>query len=331
MEKKIPPVIILEGEEKFLKDEEISSIYKAFEKTFPCVDTFEFEGNKVSLAIVLDEVRTFSLFQGAKIVIVRDAESLLQENGDIFKQYLESPVKSACLVIDVKKLDGRTSFAKTVKAAKIVKSFTSFSEKDATSWLIQRAELLYHKKLNLDNARLILEFVGSDLSLLSSELEKVVSLSHDNVIKREEIESIVVRGRARDLFALSNAVERKNSKVAITILMEILTQGALQRDSKIERDINRIQEQIINTLRWVLGRFIRANFMISKGTTREETAKRLGIHSYYTGNFLESLSRFSETECSRCHGEILSADLSLKSEDKDTESVLTKLVLSLCR
>ena len=125
--------------------------------------------------------------------------------------------------------------------------------------------------------------------------------------------------------------ERKDAKSAVGLLIEILTQGARQRNSTVERDVGRIQEQVINVLRWTVNRLLRANFLLGKGVSQEEVAQRVRVSPYFADSFFAGLARFPESECFRCHSEIVAADLSLKSEDREPESVLTALVLSLCR
>jgi DNA polymerase III delta subunit len=329
---KITPLVVLEGEEKFLKDEEISSLRAFLGSQHSNVEVSEFDGNQVSTASVLDEVRTYPLFRGGKLVILRNAETLLGQDGELFKKYLDSPSAFSCLVIDLDRLDRRTSFGKAAQAARIVKTCSPLPEKEVPTWLIARAQREHGKKLRAEDARLIVEFVGGDLSLLAAELEKLASVSADSpVIEREKIESIVARGRPRDLFSLANAVERKDAKTAVGLLIEIVMQGALQRNQTVEHDTTRIQEQIINVLRWTINRLIRANLLLSKGVSGDEVAQKLRVSPYFADSFFAALRRFPEAECLRCHSEILRADLSLKSEDREPESVLTALVLSLCK
>jgi DNA polymerase III delta subunit len=332
VKEKVPPVVVLEGEEKFLKEEEISALRASIEAQFGSAEFLELDGNSATPALVLDEVRTYPLFGGGKLAILRNAQTLLEEGGELFKNYLGSPSKFSCLVLDLEKLDRRTSFGKAASGAGIVKTCAPVPEREVAAWLIAHAQRVHGKKLRAEDARLIVEFVGCDLSLLANEMEKLASVSADSpAIEREKIESIVVRGRARDLFALSNAIERKDAKSALSLLIEIMTQGALQRDLSVEHDPARIQEQVINVLRWSMNRLIRANLLLSRGVAEDEVAQKLRISPYFADAFFASLERFPEAECLRCHSEIVSADLSLKSEDREAESVLTALVLSLCR
>lgn len=332
MGEKVTSLVVLEGEEKFLKEEEISSLRALHGEQHSNLQVFEFDANEVSTASVLDEVRTYPLFRGKKLVILRNAETLLGQDGELFKKYLDSPSAFSCLVIDLDRLDRRTSFGKAAVAAKIVKTCAPLPEQKVPAWLIARAQKVHGKKLSTEDAKLIVDFVGGDLSLLAAELEKLASLSVDSpVIERKKIESIVVRGRARDLFTLANAVERKDAKTAVGLLVEIMMQGALQRNSTIERDPARIQEQIINVLRWAINRMIRANLLLNKGVSEDEAAQKLRVSPYFADSFFTGLRRFPEAECLRCHSEIVRADLSLKSEDRDSEGVLTALILSLCR
>ena len=55
-----------------------------------------YEGAKTELAIVLDDVRTYSLLGGARIVIVEDADPFITRNRANLEKYCAEPVDSGC-------------------------------------------------------------------------------------------------------------------------------------------------------------------------------------------------------------------------------------------
>src|SRR5690606_27907262 len=112
-------VLLLTGPEQMLKRHCMQELRDALQAAHGDLHEVTFDGKTVQLADVLDELRTFSMMQQYKLVIVDDADQLLKEKKDdedkpspsakkrdagsgaraAIERYAESPVDHATLVL----------------------------------------------------------------------------------------------------------------------------------------------------------------------------------------------------------------------------------------
>jgi len=118
-------IIVLHGPERFLIQEHTKRIADALRETFTEIEIFTFDGETVTPAVLLDELRSYGLMQRHKLVILDNAELFLagggkralenedeaddpgEEEGEgkgisrrpLMERYVESPVDDATLLM----------------------------------------------------------------------------------------------------------------------------------------------------------------------------------------------------------------------------------------
>ncbi len=81
-------IVVLHGRESFLVREGTTRLTGLLREQFGGVDQFDFEGDTAELADVLDELRSYALFQGHKLVVVDVADQFVA--GDTRRRALEA-------------------------------------------------------------------------------------------------------------------------------------------------------------------------------------------------------------------------------------------------
>lgn len=135
------------------------------------VQRVDIDGERAELADVLDEVRSFAMFGGAKLVIVRDADTFLSKFRSQLEDYVSSPTDSGTLVLRLSSLPGNQRIHKLIaKTGEILKCDPP---EDPVRWIMDQGKTAHKITVNLDAARLLAELVGNDLGRLDSELAKL--------------------------------------------------------------------------------------------------------------------------------------------------------------
>ncbi|HEY2761228.1 MAG TPA: hypothetical protein VGI75_10800, partial [Pirellulales bacterium] len=112
----IPPVCVLFGDEPLL-------VYESLNKLRSVILTGDdselssttFDGHKLELRTVLDELATVSMFgSGRRLVIIEDADEFVSEHRGELESYCEKPRSSAVLLLIVQSWPGNTRLYKRV-------------------------------------------------------------------------------------------------------------------------------------------------------------------------------------------------------------------------
>lgn len=177
------PIYFFCGEEEFFLDK----LQEAVEEMVPDDQKdFNFDllyGRDVTPEKLLGIIRSFPMMAEQRVVILRDFKHLADATqeapgGDVndLIPYLEQPNPSTLFVcIDTKKPSGRTKIGKAFK--KNDKSgFYEFDEVPdyrLPDWIISWAKKHYDKTIQPPAAQMLAQYVGSNLQLLSTEIDKV--------------------------------------------------------------------------------------------------------------------------------------------------------------
>src|SRR5256714_11883800 len=90
------PVYALVGDDSFSQLQKLQQILGEIPRDAQRVDA---DGERAELADVLDELRSFAMFGGAKLVVVRDADELIGRFREQLEDYVARPSDSATLVL----------------------------------------------------------------------------------------------------------------------------------------------------------------------------------------------------------------------------------------
>src|SRR3954452_12899214 len=95
------PVYAVIGEDSFLKLEKLGELMRQLPEGAQRLDV---DGERAELADVLDELRSFAMFGGAKIVVMRSADEFITRFREQLENYLAAPSNSSTLVLRVTSL-----------------------------------------------------------------------------------------------------------------------------------------------------------------------------------------------------------------------------------
>ena len=223
------PVYALVGDEDFLKRHARERIITtAIGTEDPAFAVSVYQGDKIEFSTARNELETLPFLAPCRIVIVEAADTFVTENRPALEAYAAKPSSVGVLVLDVKTFPDNTKLAKALPdAAKIAcKTPPAYKIHELKPWLVEWARTTHKKKLAPDAAELLLELVGASMGSLDQELGKLaVAVGAKPGIAAEDVERMVGRTKAADVFRIMDAIGDGKPSEAPSILEELFSEG----------------------------------------------------------------------------------------------------------
>lgn len=216
----IKPIYFLMGEESYF----IDKLSQHIEDTLLSEDEKGFNqtvlyGRDVTIEEVVSTAKRYPMMAERQVVIVKEAQDL-SRTIDKLESYVENPMMSTVLVFCYKyrTLDKRKKMTKLLDKVGVVLESKKLYENQVGDWI---KLVLSGKNYSIEpkaNAMLV-EFLGSDLSKISNELEKLqIILPDGSTITPKHIEENIGFSKDFNNFELLNALGSRNQLKAYQIV-----------------------------------------------------------------------------------------------------------------
>ena len=278
-----------------------------------CLSEFD---SSVELSTVLDELRTLPFLAPHRLVIISDASSFITANRSAIEKYLQSPSSTGTLVLVVSTWNKSTKLAKMLpKVGGQVITCDPPAGKDLTKWIVDYAKSL-GKKIASDAADMLGVSIGSDLSWLKNELDKLATFAGDRAtITSQDVTQIVSASAAPEAFALSNAITAGN----ITKALESLSSAMTTRGAEFA---------LLGQLAWHLRRALQVQQAIETGANEYAAMKSARVF-YGQREFAAMLKRRPRQKLQQDMRKLIAADLNMKSGSQP-KTAMQQLIIELC-
>ncbi|NNL00838.1 MAG: DNA polymerase III subunit delta [Eudoraea sp.] len=217
----ICPIYFLMGDEpyyidkiaQFISDNVLTEEEKGFNQMV-------LYGKETSLDQVLANAKRYPMMAERQVVIVKEAQHLSRNIEDLYS-YAENPQTSTVLVFcyKYKKLDKRKKLHKTLLAnGSVVFESKKLYENQVSDWI---RLTLKHKGYAISHkaAILLVEYLGTDLSRINNELEKLQLVLPDKTeIDPDLIEKHIGISKDYNNFELKKAIGERNVVKATRII-----------------------------------------------------------------------------------------------------------------
>lgn len=208
----VKPVYALVGSDSFLQLQKLNDIIGRMPKDVQRVDV---EGEKAQLADVLDELRSYAMFGGAKIVVVRDADEFLTRFRAQVEDYAAAPSDSGTLVLRLPSLPKNQRIYKAIDKLGGIEACDP--PKDVARWAADRAKTAHGIALAPDAARLLADLIGNDLGRIDNELAKLAidASGSKAVVTAAQIAGGMTFQREQEMWDLGNALAAGDAHEAL--------------------------------------------------------------------------------------------------------------------
>ena len=308
----LPPAILFQGAESFLRDLGVEILKEG--RPGLAETQVRLPSSETTWPALLSELHTPSFFGSRKLVVLVDEGNWLHNNLAGFKEYLRAPSPAsllAALVPSDKALGlGGDGGAWTVECR-------SLKPGDMARWV---QNLFQRRDKTIDRAALdrLVTRGGPDLAALAGHVEKLASyIGRRASVTAADVDALVKGEPSHKDYELSLAAAKKQTKKAIEVAHALLAAGEPP-------------QKILWKLAWQYRKLVEAKKLLLSGRHRFEVTSLLQI-TFYPDEFLRMVDDHSLEELLEKHGEILAADLALKTGDGRENAVLEGLVARLSR
>ena len=205
------PIYFLMGEEPFyidkISDYISDNVLESQEKEF---NQSVLYGKEVDIAQIIAEAKQFPFGATHRVVIVKEAQNI--KNIDELESYLDNPQPSTILVIcyKYKKLDKRKKFTKSLAKKALLFESKKLYDNKVPDWI---TKYLSEKGYKIEEKAsfMLAEFLGTELSNISNELDKLMV-----IVKKEEkitaniIEKNIGISKDYNIFEFQQALGKKD-------------------------------------------------------------------------------------------------------------------------
>lgn len=223
-------VFYLHGEDHFRKEEAVRALVDAH--LDPATRDFNLDplrGTEVDGETLASTLATPPMMAEWRVVVLREVEGLASSKKarDELIGMAESPPPGLALILSCTKPSGSRAkfYTELAKHARSVE-FRTIREDDVPGWLMSRAEAQHGVEIEADAARALGSAIGTDLGVLSQELEKLVHFVGDRkTIGVDDIEAAGTKLPTQDRWRWFDLVGERRFEEARRTLAVLFGQG----------------------------------------------------------------------------------------------------------
>ncbi|MBF02956.1 MAG: DNA polymerase III subunit delta [Flavobacterium sp.] len=214
------PIYFFMGEEPYYVDKLTEyiedNVLTEDEKGFNQVVLY---GRDTSIEDIVSNAKRYPMMAERQVVIVKEAQEL-SRNIDKLEAYAENPQPTTVLVFayKYKTLDKRKKITKLLSKTGVVFESKKLYENQVGDWI---KRVLSGQKYTIEPkaAAMLVEFLGTDLSKISNELDKLkIILPQGHTITAKDIEDNIGISKDYNNFELRKAIGEKNQLKAYQII-----------------------------------------------------------------------------------------------------------------
>ena len=321
--KELLPIYFFHGEEPFFMDVALKSfendVLEEDEKAFNQTVVY---GKDTTFSEVLSLARQFPMMGDKQVIIVKEAQdiTLTELESNALKAYAENPVDSTVLIIayKYKKVDARKAFAKILTQKKMIFLSEKIRDYNIAKWIDAEIKAIGLKaKPNIPT--LLAEYLGTDLSRISNELQKLkMILKEGELLDEKIIETNIGISKDFNVFELIKALGKKDEINAFKIAHYMGKSKTHTLVMTIGNLYNFFSNLII--------------FQTMKGESPQNQAAAMGIAPFFLTQFADASRFYSLKHCTRAISILREIDLKSKglgAINMTDNDLLTELVYKI--
>ena len=316
-QKKYQPVYFLMGDEPYfidmISDHIEQHVLDESEKEFNQTVLY---GRDITTADVIGAAKRFPMMSEYQVVIVKEAQDIKdlikKEKEDkkdkqkgVFETYLENPLPSTVLVFcyKYKTIDKRTAIAKQIDKTAVLFESKKLYDNQVPDWINNYLKAKEYT-INQRAAGLLAEYLGTGLSKISNELDKlIINLPPRAEITAEHIQANIGISKDYNVFELQTVIGKKEVLKANRIINYF---AANPKDNPMVVTISSLYGYFCKILTY--------HFLADKKTA----ASALGVHPFFVKDYELAAKNYSVGKLKSIFSYL--RDYDLKSEGVDSGS-----------
>ncbi len=326
---------ILSGQDDFSLNQSLEEIKRNIgAPAVLAVNTTTLDGQQVTLDQLRSVCETVPFFAERRLVIIKgllerfepnDRTSRRQKTTRTEKQgeyklfgscITRIPDSTVLVLIDGRITNNNPLFRELADKA-VVKSFPLLRDAKLRQW-VQRQVKEAGGSISPQAVDLLTKLVGSNLWIMTSEIDKLILFASGRRIEEEDVKALV-SVQPTNVFAMVDAIVEFKAELAEQLLEQLLQRGAAPA-------------YLLVMLSRQIRMIVRARELRNQEKPQTEIQNKLGLTSEFAlSKTLEQASRYSLPRLKEVYSRLLEADLSIKTGRYEGELTLNILVAELCQ
>jgi len=314
----IDPAYFFYGQEGFLIREAIEKVESAF--LGPEATPFQrhhMHGDEFSTEELIELASTLTFGKAKRVITYHMMGRIKASDRDLIFSYMDRPIKETLLILNAPDTDVNAAFLKGMKEKAVVVRFYPLFKNQIPDWIRKHANQI-GVQISPGAAELLDEVVGTDLALLSNEIQKLaLYLQPKKRIDIKDIEKAVGKVRIFSIFELTKSLGEKKAGHSLKILRQLLEAG----------------QSPVGIISLIAHHFRKLHLikeLVAQGKSQKEMAPVLGISPTFLTEFLQQAQLFTLDEIVSVSTLFLETDLQLKSSSLSQDLVLESLIFRIC-
>lgn len=320
-EKKYKPIYFLEGEETYyidlISDYIEKNVLDEAEKGFNQTVMY---GRDAEISALISAAKQFPMMSDNTVIIVKEAQDL--KKIEELKSYVDQPLNSTILVLCYrgKKIDKRKALYKSLQKTGVYFESNKLYENKIPDWI---KGYLRAKDYTIGNkaSAMLTEFLGTNLSKISGELDKLCILApKGSEINAELVEDNIGISKDFNNFELQNAVMNKDVLKANRIIKYF--------------NANPKNNPIVVTLSVLYNLFSKVLiYHALPDKNPQSVAKSLGVNPYFVKDYQKAAQVYNLKSSVRALDILRDADMKSKGYNNPSTThgdLLKEVIYKLC-
>lgn len=344
----LPPIIVIEGEEEYLRGRAIESIKSALTKTHPEISEITFHGpqsqgeGRFDFRDIIQELNSSSLFSSEKIVTFRRAERALFNPGassddgkkstipESFIDYLKNPAEGNFLLLEIKKINRQRIIGKALTKVFTIHCPLLSRQVDVANWLKTLAKKS-GKELDRNAIDMLYTAHGGNLGALATEVEKLILFTGENpTITAEDAKEFMSGSVEFSIFELTGAIESRDMKKAIYYARLIIDQGSKSRTGE-KIDAEGSVRMALSLIAGKLEDLLKASAARASRQSAAELAKTAGMSPWQAEKMMDAARNFTIRDLRIALDSIATEMHSANNTGSDSRLSLERAVIACTR
>jgi len=189
---------------------------------------------------------------------------------------------------------------------------------DLPKWIASRSKAM-GCEISPKAVRLLIDLIGNDLWILSSEIDKLSIHASESRIEENDINLLVSYAREANIFHMVDAVIQGRREVAVRLLHQLLSEGAAPAY---------LLHMIISEFRLL----VQVKQHNGRGVSARVVGNKIGeSKDWKVEKLMRSAGRYSSQKLEGIYHRLLETDISIKTGKCDGELALDLLINDLCK
>lgn len=316
---------VFHGEETYLLNYYLERMKKNLvDELTESFNFHRFNNENFELQNFVDSVEGFPMMAESTLVLVDEVDLFKLPEGDRTKiAEILSDIPEWCTVVFTYetvawKPDKRQKkLWDAISSRALITEFAKQNQRDLIAW-VSKHFLNQGKRISNDLCVYLVDITGGTMTALAGEIQKIVSYSGTDEIKRTDIDAVTEPVLDAVVFQMTDLLSDGRYGQALEKLQQLL----------------KMQQEPLAILGGIGGHFRRistARTLMDHGKNAAELAKLYGIQDFAARKSMEAARKFRPEFCAKAAELVLETDRKIKTSFDDPERLLELLILQLAQ